>query len=123
MSDNHRKINVVFASAEADPFVKTGGLGDVAGSLPAALQKAGANVIVMVPLYGTISDEYKNKMEHVAEFYVSLGWRNEYCGLERLIHNDVTYLFVDNKRYFDRDYPYGFFDDGERFAFLSLIHI
>lgn len=119
MSDNHRKMNVVFASAEAAPFVKTGGLGDVAGSLPAALQKAGANVIVMVPLYGTISDECKNKMEHVAEFYVSLGWRNVYCGLERLIHNDVTYLFVDNKRYFDRDYPYGFFDDGERFAFFS----
>lgn len=119
MSDNHRKMNVVFASAEAAPFVKTGGLGDVAGSLPAALQKAGANVIVMVPLYGTISDEYKNKMEHVAEFYVSLGWRNEYCGLERLVHNGVTYLFVDNKRYFDRDYPYGFFDDGERFAFFS----
>lgn len=119
MSDNPRKMNVVFASAEAAPFVKTGGLGDVAGSLPAALQKAGANVIVMVPLYGTISDEYKNKMEHVAEFYVSLGWRNEYCGLERLVHNGVTYLFVDNKRYFDRDYPYGFFDDGERFAFFS----
>ena len=119
MSDNPRKMNVVFASAEAVPFVKTGGLGDVAGSLPAALQKAGANVIVMVPLYGTISDEYKSKMEHVTEFYVSLGWRNEYCGLERLIHNGVTYLFVDNKRYFDRDYPYGFFDDGERFAFFS----
>lgn len=119
MSDNPRKMNVVFASAEAAPFVKTGGLGDVAGSLPAALQKAGANVIVMVPLYGTISDEYKSKMEHVTEFYVSLGWRNEYCGLERLIHNGVTYLFVDNKRYFDRDYPYGFFDDGERFAFFS----
>ena len=119
MSDNSRKMNVVFASAEAAPFVKTGGLGDVAGSLPAALQKAGANVIVMVPLYGTISDEYKSKMEHVTEFYVSLGWRNEYCGLERLIHNGVTYLFVDNKRYFDRDYPYGFFDDGERFAFFS----
>lgn len=119
MSDNPRKMNVVFASAEAAPFVKTGGLGDVAGSLPAALQKAGANVIVMVPLYGTISDEYKSKMEHVTEFYVSLGWRNEYCGLERLIHNGVTYLFVDNKRYFNRDYPYGFFDDGERFAFFS----
>lgn len=119
MSDNPRKMNVVFASAEAAPFVKTGGLGDVAGSLPAALQNAGANVIVMVPLYGTISDEYKSKMEHVAEFYVSLGWRNEYCGLERLVHNGVTYLFVDNKRYFDRDYPYGFFDDGERFAFFS----
>ena len=119
MSDNPRKMNVVFASAEAAPFVKTGGLGDVAGSLPAALQKAGANVIAMVPLYGTISDEYKSKMEHVTEFYVSLGWRNEYCGLERLIHNGVTYLFVDNKRYFDRDYPYGFFDDGERFAFFS----
>ncbi|MDY2776922.1 MAG: glycogen synthase GlgA [Collinsella sp.] len=119
MSETKKRMKVVFASAEAAPFVKTGGLGDVAGSLPAALQEAGADVIVMVPLYGTISEQYKGKMEHVAQFYVSLGWRNEYCGLERLVHNGVTYLFVDNKRYFDRDYPYGFFDDGERFAFFS----
>lgn len=117
MSD--KKMQVVFASAEAAPFVKTGGLGDVAGSLPRALVAAGADVIVMVPKYGTIASEYTDRMEHVADFYVSLGWRNEYCGLERLVIDGVTYLFIDNERYFKRDYPYGFFDDGERFAFFS----
>lgn len=117
MSD--KKMQVVFASAEAAPFVKTGGLGDVAGSLPRALVAAGADVIVMVPKYGTIASEYTDRMDHVADFYVSLGWRNEYCGLERLVIDGVTYLFIDNERYFKRDYPYGFFDDGERFAFFS----
>lgn len=117
MSD--KKMQVVFASAEAAPFVKTGGLGDVAGSLPRALVAAGADVIVMVPKYGTIASEYTDRMEHVADFYVSLGWRNEYCGLERLVIDGVTYLLIDNERYFKRDYPYGFFDDGERFAFFS----
>ena len=73
----------------------------------------------MVPKYATIKDEYKAQMEHFADFYVSLGWRNEYCGLEKLEHDGVTYMFVDNERYFARDYPYGFFDDGERFAFFS----
>ena len=109
----------MFASAECAPFVKTGGLGDVAGSLPAALVRAGAEVIVMVPKYATIKDEYKAQMEHFSDFYVSLGWRNEYCGLEKLEHDGVTYMFIDNERYFARDYPYGFFDDGERFAFFS----
>ena len=118
MSDS-TKMGVLFASAEAAPFVKTGGLGDVTGSLPQALAKQGANVIVMVPLYSTIAKTYQDKMEHLCDFYVSLGWRNEYCGLERLEHKGVSYLFVDNKRYFDRSYPYGFFDDGERFAFFS----
>ena len=112
-------MQIVFASAECAPFVKTGGLGDVAGSLPAALVRAGAEVIVMVPKYATIKDEYKAQMEHFSDFYVSLGWRNEYCGLEKLEHDGVTYMFVDNERYFARDYPYGFFDDGERFAFFS----
>lgn len=119
MADSSKKMQIVFASAECAPFVKTGGLGDVAGSLPAALVRAGAEVIVMVPKYSTIKDEYKAQMEHFADFYVSLGWRNEYCGLEKLEHDGVTYLFVDNERYFARDYPYGFFDDGERFAFFS----
>ena len=119
MADSSKKMQIVFASAECAPFVKTGGLGDVAGSLPAALVRAGAEVIVMVPKYATIKDEYKVQMEHFADFYVSLGWRNEYCGLEKLEHDGVTYMFVDNERYFARDYPYGFFDDGERFAFFS----
>ena len=119
MADSSKKMQIVFASAECAPFVKTGGLGDVAGSLPAALVCAGAEVIVMVPKYATIKDEYKAQMEHFADFYVSLGWRNEYCGLEKLEHDGVTYMFIDNERYFARDYPYGFFDDGERFAFFS----
>ena len=119
MADSSKKMQIVFASAECAPFVKTGGLGDVAGSLPAALVRDGAEVIVMVPKYATIKDEYKAQMEHFSDFYVSLGWRNEYCGLEKLEHDGVTYMFVDNERYFARDYPYGFFDDGERFAFFS----
>ena len=119
MADSNKKMQIVFASAECAPFVKTGGLGDVAGSLPAALVHAGAEVIVMVPKYATIKDEYKAQMEHFSDFYVSLGWRNEYCGLEKLEHDGVTYMFIDNERYFARDYPYGFFDDGERFAFFS----
>jgi len=119
MAETSKKMQIVFASAECAPFVKTGGLGDVAGSLPAALVRAGAEVIVMVPKYATIKDEYKAQMEHFSDFYVSLGWRNEYCGLEKLEHDGVTYMFVDNERYFARDYPYGFFDDGERFAFFS----
>lgn len=119
MADSSKKMQIVFASAECAPFVKTGGLGDVAGSLPAALVRAGAEVIVMVPKYATIKDEYKSQMEHFSDFYVSLGWRNEYCGLEKLEHDSVTYMFIDNERYFARDYPYGFFDDGERFAFFS----
>lgn len=119
MAYSSKKMQIVFASAECAPFVKTGGLGDVAGSLPAALVRAGAEVIVMVPKYATIKDEYKAQMEHFSDFYVSLGWRNEYCGLEKLEHDGVTYMFIDNERYFARDYPYGFFDDGERFAFFS----
>lgn len=119
MADSSKKMQIVFASAECAPFVKTGGLGDVAGSLPAALVRAGAEVIVMVPKYATIKAEYKAQMEHFSDFYVSLGWRNEYCGLEKLEHDGVTYMFIDNERYFARDYPYGFFDDGERFAFFS----
>lgn len=119
MADSSKKMQIVFASAECAPFVKTGGLGDVAGSLPAALVRAGAEVIVMVPKYATIKDEYKAQMEHFSDFYVNLGWRNEYCGLEKLEYDGVTYMFIDNEHYFARDYPYGFFDDGERFAFFS----
>ncbi len=113
------KLHVAFASAEAAPFVKTGGLGDVAGSLPHALKAAGAEVVVLTPKYDTIAQEYKDRMEHLCDFYVPLGWRNEYCGIERLNHKGVDYLFLDNERYFSRGYPYGFFDDGERFAFFS----
>lgn len=113
------KMQVVFASAEVAPFVKTGGLGDVAGSLPQELVKDGCDVIVMCPKYASIPDVFKSRMEHFTDFYVPLGWRNEYCGLEKIEENGVTYLFVDNEHYFNRSYPYGFYDDGERFAFFS----
>ncbi|QWT18297.1 glycogen synthase GlgA [Collinsella sp. zg1085] len=112
-------MGVVFASAEAAPFIKTGGLGDVAGSLPQALVAAGIQVVVMVPKYASIADSYKERMEHIAHFEVPLGWRTLYCGLERLDLDGVTFLFLDNEHYFGRGYPYGFFDDGERFAFFA----
>ena len=118
MSENN-KMHVVFASAECAPFSKTGGLGDVAGSLPKALKEEGAEVIVMTPKYDTIPQVFVDQMEHVCDFYVSLAWRNEYCGLEHLVYDGVDYLFIDNERYFFRGYPYGFFDDGERFAFFA----
>ena len=115
-----RKLIVLFASSEAVPFIKTGGLGDVAGSLPKALNETGAaEVRVIIPKYKNIPDEYKNKMTHVCDFYMMLGWRHVYCGIETLTHQGVTYYFVDNEYYFKRDNAYGYFDDGERIAFFS----
>ena len=115
-----RKLRVLFASSEAVPFIKTGGLGDVAGSLPKALNETGAaEVRVIIPKYKNIPDEYKNKMTHVCDFYMMLGWRHVYCGIETLTHQGVTYYFVDNEYYFKRDNAYGYFDDGERIAFFS----
>ncbi|MDE6635816.1 MAG: glycogen synthase GlgA, partial [Lachnospiraceae bacterium] len=112
-------MNVLFAAFEAVPFLKTGGLGDVAGSLPPALKKAGCDVRVIIPKFLDMPDEYKSKLEHVTDFYVPLGWRNQYCGIEQLEHNGVTYYFVDNEAYFARHGAYGYFDDGERIAFFS----
>jgi starch synthase len=112
-------LRVTFATTEAVPFVKTGGLGDVAGSLPIALAKAGVKVSVILPKYSFIPGEWLGKMEHVCEFYVPLAWRNEYCGIEHLEREGVDFYFVDNERYFKRDAAYGYFDDGERFAFFS----
>ena len=109
---SNRKLGVVFASSEAAPFAKTGGLGDVAGSLPAALQDAGCEVVVMVPKYGTIPERFREKMVHLCDFYVPLGWRSEYCGLDMLEERGVRYIFVDNERYFNRDQLYSYFDDG-----------
>ena len=114
-----RKIRVLFAASEAEPFIKTGGLGDVGGSLPKALKAAGCEVRVMLPKYGTIAEKYQDKMTHVADFNVELGWRNLYCGVEKLVHEGVTFYFLDNEYYFKREKAYGYFDDGERMAFLS----
>ena len=114
-----RKIRVLFAAFEAVPFMKTGGLGDVAGSLPPVLKAAGCEVRVMLPKFGTIPEEYKEKMTHVTEFQVHLGWRTLYCGVDKLQYKGVTWYFLDNEYYFNRSHVYGEFDDGERVAFFS----
>lgn len=113
------KPGVLFAASEAVPFIKTGGLGDVAGTLPLALKEAGCDIRVILPKLSSIPEEYKAQMRHVADFHVPVGWRSQYCGLEVLEHKGVTFYFLDNEYYFRRDQAYGFFDDGERMAFFS----
>ena len=114
-----RKCNVLFAASEAVPFIKTGGLGDVAGSLPPALQAEGCEVRVMLPKFRSIPEEFRRRMEHVADFRLQLAWRDLYCGIEKLEYRGVTWYFIDNEYYFGRDRAYGYFDDGERMAFFS----
>lgn len=114
-----RKIKILLAASEAVPFVKTGGLGDVVGSLPQALNRAGADCAVIMPKYASIAGEYQQQMVHVADFYVPLAWRSVYCGIEKLNYDGVDFYFVDNEAYFKREGVYGYFDDGERFAFFS----
>lgn len=116
---SYKKPAVLFAIFEAVPFIKTGGLGDVGGTLPAALKRSGCDCRVVLPKLDTIPEEYKSKMEHVSDFYMYLGWRNLYCGVESLKHKGVTYYFIDNEYYFMRGSEYGYFDDGERIAFFS----
>jgi starch synthase len=112
-------VKILFAVSECGPFAKSGGLADVAGSLPKELKSLGTDVRVILPKYGTISEEYKGKMKKIKEFTVSVGWRNQYCGIEELIHQGITYYFVDNEYYFKREGLYGYFDDGERFSYLN----
>lgn len=122
-------MNVVFVSAEADPFVKIGGLGEVVGSLPSFLHKQGIDVRVIMPKYSTIPDRYKAKFRHLAHFDVQVAWRQQYCGLEEMVYQGVHYYFLDNEYYFSRPQVYGEYDDAERFVFFSraalesLIHI
>ena len=120
MADStRRKLKILLAASEAVPFSKSGGLGDVVGSLPRALKHAGAKVAVITPKYGTIAQEYKDQMKHVCDFYVPLSWRSVYCGIEKLTYQGLDFYFIDNEAYFKRDGLYGYFDDGERFAFFS----
>ncbi|MBR7111404.1 MAG: glycogen synthase GlgA [Clostridia bacterium] len=111
---------ILFVGAEAMPFAATGGLGDVLGSLPAALAKTGADVRVILPLYGQVGDAWRREMKDEATFTVSLAWRQLYCGIKSLKKQGVTYYFIDNEYYFKRDTLYGSFDDGERFAYFSM---
>ncbi len=112
-------MKVLFVASECVPFSKTGGLADVVGALPKELKKQGVDVRVITPLYSAISYEWRSKMEHVLYFYVNLGWRRQYVGIEKLELNGITYYFIDNEYYFGRPYIYGLGgDEGERFAFF-----
>lgn len=113
---------ILFVGAEAMPFAATGGLGDVMGSLPAALAAAepNADIRVVIPLYAAVSDDFRRQMTQEAVFYVSLAWREQYCGIYSLRRKGVTYYFIDNEYYFKRPSLYGFFDDGERYAFFCM---
>ena len=112
---------ILFAGAEAMPFAATGGLGDVLGSLPAALAAKGdVDVRVALPLYGAVSEDWRRKMTQEAVFYVKLSWREQYCGVYSLKQNGVTYYFIDNEYYFKRPALYGFYDDGERYAYYCM---
>lgn len=114
-------MNLLFAASECAPFFKTGGLGDVMGALPKELAKHANDVRVVLPYYAQkIPDEYKEQLEEVVRFNVKVGWRNQYCGVKKLKQDNVTYYFIDNRYYFDRETLYDFDDDGERFAYFSL---
>lgn len=113
------KINVLYGAFEATPFIKTGGLGDVAGSLPSALSSPDCSIRVILPKLRQIPEEYRNQMVHLCHFNVPLGWRNQYCGIETLVLHGIEYYFVDNQFYFYRDQAYGYGDDCERAAFFS----
>lgn len=110
-------MDILFASAEAYPFLKTGGLGDVAYALPKALNGINERVRVIMPLYSAIAPQFKSGMIKISEFNVRLNWRNQHCGLFFLNYKGVEFYFLDNEYYFDRPQPYGYYDDGERFAF------
>lgn len=112
-------MKVLFVTSEANPFIKTGGLGDVMGALPQSLKKLGVDTRVVLPKYRTMKEEYTRKLEFVKWFMVPVGWRNQYCGIFKYEHKSVTYYFIDNEYYFNRDGLYGYDDDAERFAFFD----
>ena len=112
-------MKVLYVASEALPFAASGGLADVAGSLPAAIKKNKTDCRVIMPLYGTISDEMRSKMQFITNIMVPVSWRMQYCGIFEAKANGVTYYFIDNEYYFKRNTLYGHYDDGERFAFFS----
>ena len=112
-------MNILFTASEAVPFVKTGGLADVVGALAPVLAKEGHDVRVIIPDFSAIPQEYVSQMSHVCDFEIQLGWRRQYCGIEKLEKDGVTWYFMDNKYYFGRPYIYGMGgDEYERFGFF-----
>lgn len=112
---------ILFVGAEVMPFAATGGLGDVLGSLPAAMKKEyndDIDIRVVMPLYDVIGEKWRSQMTLEAVFNVKLAWRNLYCGVKKLVKDGVTYYFIDNEYYFNRGTLYGHFDDGERYAYF-----
>lgn len=112
-------MKILYITSESTPFIKTGGLADVAGSLPKAIKQKGHDIRVVMPLYSQISEAYKNKMKYIGYYYVDIGWMHRYCGIFEIKHDGVTYYFIDNEQYFNRNKLYGEFDDAERFIFFS----
>lgn len=112
-------MKVLFVASEAHPFIKVGGLGDVAYALPKALRKLGIDARVIIPKYRTISENLKNNMKTICCFSAEVGWRNQYVGLQFMEFDGIPFYFIDNEYYFKRETPYGFYDDGERFAYFS----
>ncbi|GAA0177652.1 glycogen synthase GlgA [Clostridium sediminicola] len=112
-------MKVLFVASEAFPFIKTGGLGDVAYALPKALRRLGVDARVIIPKYSLIKDEYKKNMTRLWEFQIPVGYKEKYCGLWKLEYDEVPFYFIDNEEYFKRSEPYGEYDDGEKFAYFS----
>ena len=112
-------MKILYAASEAVPFCKTGGLADVAGSLPAALVEQGAEVAVVLPLYQKVREKFSDQLQFVCYDYVDLAWRHSSCGLFTMEKDGVTYYFLEKEQYFDRPDLYGYYDDGERFGFFS----
>lgn len=112
-------MKVLYAASEAVPFCKTGGLADVAGSLPPALAAQGVETAVILPLYRRVKERFADQLTFLCYDYVDLAWRHAYCGLFSLKKDGVTWYFLDNEQYFGRPELYGCADDGERFGFFS----
>ena len=112
-------MKVLFVASEAHPFIKTGGLGDVMGALPQSLLNLGIDVRVVIPKYKDIKDEFKEKLKFIKSFTVKVGWRNQFCGINQCEYKGVTYYLLENEYYFNRSGLYGYYDDGEKFAFFD----
>lgn len=112
-------MNILYVASEAHPFIKTGGLADVAGSLPKAIKSQGHDIRVVIPLYSKIKEEYRKKMKYVGYYYVDIAWMHRYVGVYELEHDGVKFYFLDNESYFNRENIYGEFDDAERFIYFS----